>query len=81
MTETWLAPLDNIKDFTIEGCHTPLFQNSYRQQYTHGVVITFVHNDIEKHKTVQSMFFVDNYNHCLATEITLTINQSHFQHI
>ena len=41
MTETWLGPLDNIKDITVlvEGCHTPLFEN--RQQCTHGGIITY----------------------------------------
>ena len=69
LTETWLGNLDNIKDFEIDGYHTPLFQN--RQQSTGGGVITYIHKDIDKHKKVQNMSFVDEFNHCLATEITI----------
>ena len=69
LTETWLGPLDNIKDFEIDGYHTPLFQN--RQHSTHGGVITYIHKDIEKHKYIPSMSFVDQYNHCLATEVNI----------
>ena len=69
LTESWLGPLDNINDFAIDGYHTPLFQN--RQHSTHGGVITYIHKDIDKHRNVPSMSFVDEFNHCLATEITI----------
>ncbi len=36
-----------------------------------GGVITYIHQDIPKHKVVESMSFVDECNHCLATEITI----------
>ena len=69
LTETWLGNLDNIKDFEIEGYHTPLYQN--RQQSSRGGVITYVHKDIEKYKNIPSMSFVDQHNHCLATEVNI----------
>ena len=70
LTETWLKESDNIKDFEIDGYHTPLFQN--RSDNLHGGgVMTYIHKDIEHHKMVKSFSFVDNFNNCLATEIQL----------
>ena len=69
LTETWLGPLDNIKDFKIDGYHMPLFQN--RQQNAHGGVITYIHKDIETYKEMQNLSFVDQHNHCLATVVNI----------
>ena len=33
--------------------------------------MTYIHLDIENHKSIKHMSFVDDFNHCLATEINL----------
>ena len=70
LNETWLGPLDNIKDFEIEGYHTPLFQNRIGNKHGGGVA-TYIHKDIPKFKQIKNLSFVDEYNHCLATEIEI----------
>ena len=70
LTESWLGPLDNIKDFEIDGYHTPLYQNRIENIHGGGVV-TYIHKDIPKHKHIKHLSFVDGFNHCLGTEITL----------
>ena len=42
LTESWLGPLDNIKDFEIDGYHTPLYQNCIEN--IHGFT-TYIHKD------------------------------------
>ena len=70
LTETWLKESDNIKDFEIEGYHTPQMQN--RSDNLHGGgVMTYIHKDIQNHKTVKTLSFNDNFNNCLATEIQI----------
>ena len=70
LTESWLGPLDNIKDFEIEGYHTPLYQNRI-ENIRGGGVVTFIHKDISKHKHIKDLSFVDSFNHCLGTEIII----------
>ena len=70
LTETWLKELDNINDFELDGYHTPQFQNR-PDDISGGGVVTYIHKDIEIHKHVKNLSFVDEYNHCLATEIQL----------
>ena len=70
LTESWLGEKDNIEDFRIDGYHKPLHQN--RLGYMHGGgVTTYIHKDITKHKGLKNLSFVDEFNHCLATEITI----------
>ena len=71
LTESWLSSLDNIKDFEIDGYHTPLYQNRIGNSHGGGVV-TYIHKDISKYKHLKHFSFVDSFNHCLATEITIT---------
>ena len=80
LTESWLGPLDNIKDFHIDGYHTPLHQNRLQDLYGGGVV-TYIHKDIPKHKYAKHLSFVDEYNHCLATEITINNKTTTFLNI
>ena len=70
LTESWLGSLDNIKDFEIDGNHTPLYQNRVGNIHGGGVV-TYIHKDISKHKYLKHLSFVDSFNHCLGTEITI----------
>ena len=70
LTETWLGPLDNIADFDLDGYHTPLFQNRIGNKHGGGV-LTYVHKDIEKCKFNKQMSFADEFNHCLAVDITI----------
>ena len=70
LTETWLGPLDNTDDFKLEGYHPPHYQNRIGNMHGGGV-ITYVHKNISKQKLVKSMSYVDEFNHCLATEITI----------
>ena len=62
LTETWLKELDNIKDFELDGYHTPQFQNR-PDDISGGGVITYIHKDIEIHKHVKNLSFVDEHNH------------------
>ena len=80
LTESWLGPLDNIDDFELNGYQTPIFQNRLGN-FHGGGVITYIHRDIEKHRYVKNMSFVDEYNHCLATEITVNNKASTFLNI
>ena len=68
LNESWLGPLDNIKDYEIEGYHTPITQNRVQSRHGGGV-LTYLHKDISKFKPVKNLTFSDNYNHCLATEV------------
>ena len=68
LTETWLSENDNIDDFKIEGYHPPLAQN--RKNKHGGGVITYIHKDINKYKVNKTLTYLDEYNHCLATDIT-----------
>ena len=75
LTETWLGPLDNIEDFELEGYNTPLFQNR-TGDFCGGGVITYIHKDITTFKYVKGISFVDTFNHCLATELTINNKKS-----
>ena len=46
-----------------------------------GGVITYIHKDIPKHNLLKSMSFVDEFNHCLATEITINNKTTTFLNI
>ena len=70
LTETWINELDNIDDFTLEGYHTPLYQNRPNGSQRGGVM-TYIHKDIKNYKIVKNLSFADNFNHFLATEIQL----------
>ena len=80
LTESWLSPLDNIKDFELEGYHSPLYQNRIGNMHGGGV-ITYVHKDISKHRLVKNLSFVDEYNHCLATEVNINNKVTTFLNI
>ena len=69
LTETWLADSDNPDDYNIEGYHLPLLQN--RKNKHGGGVMTYIHKDIDKYKVNKSVTYSDEYNHCLATDITI----------
>ena len=70
LTESWLGPQDNIDDFRLDGYHTPLYQNRTGNMIGGGVV-TYVHKDIAIHKHIKHLSFVDNFNNCLATDVTI----------
>ena len=70
LTESWLGPMDNINDYELAGYHTPLYQNRVGNKHGGGV-ITYIHKDIEKHKLLKNLSFVDENNHCLATEVII----------
>ena len=70
VTESWLGENDNIEDFQLDGYHTPQFQNR-PNNLTGGGVITYIHKDISNHKYMKDLSFADDYNNCLATEITV----------
>ena len=80
LTETWLGSLDNIKDYELEGYHSPLYQNRVGNMHGGGV-ITYVHKDINKHRIVKNLSFVDEFNHCLATEVTINSKTTTFLNI
>ena len=80
LTESWLGPLDNIKDFTLDGYHPPKYQNRIGNLHGGGV-ITYVHKDITKIRAVKNLSFVDEFNHCLATEITINNKSATFLNI
>jgi len=69
LTETWLTENDNPEDYNLEGYHPPLLQN--RRNKHGGGVMTYVHKNIEKYKINSAFNLLDEYNHCLATEITI----------
>ena len=69
LTETWLKESHNVDDFKLDGYHTPQAQNRPNNLYGGGVM-TYIHKDIQSHKIVKNLSFVDNFNHCLATEIS-----------
>ena len=80
LTESWLGELDNIEDFKLDGYHKPLYQN--RLGYMHGGgVITYIHTDITKHKYSKNLSFVDQFNHCLATEVTINNKNTTFLNV
>ena len=80
ITESWLGELDNIKDFELDGYHTPHFQNRPNGLFGGGVM-TYIHKDIDKHKVVQNLSFSDEFNNCLAVEITLNNKKNFLKHI
>ncbi len=80
LTESWLGPNDNIKDFEIEGYHIPHCQNRIGNMHGGGV-ITYIHRDIPKYKVVESISFVDEFNHCLVTEIAINNKTTTFLNI
>ena len=68
ITESWLSEKDNIVDYTLPGYHPPLYQN----RNTHGGgVITYIHEDIKTFKINKTASYLDEYNHFLATDITI----------
>ena len=69
LTETWLGTLDNLDDYEIPGYHTPIKQDRLRNKHGGGVM-TYIHKDIEKHKYNKGLSSVDDFNHCLAVDIT-----------
>ena len=75
LTESWLGPLDNIKDFSLNSYYPPQHQNRIGNIHGGGV-ITYIHKDINKMKTVKNLSFVDEYNHCLAIEVTINNKSS-----
>ena len=80
LTESWLGELDNIEDFKLDGYHTPYFQNRPNDLFGGGV-ITYIHKDIDKHKLVTNLSFSDEFNNCLAVEITLNNKTTTFLNI
>ena len=80
LTETWLGPLDNIEDFELEGYYSPLYQNR-TGNFCGGGVITYIHKDVTKFKYVKNLSFVDSFNHCLATEISINNKVSTFLNV
>ena len=69
LTETWLNDNDNSDDYNIEGYHPPVLQN--RNNKYGGGVMTYIHKDIEKYKVNKSLTYLDEFNHCLATDINI----------
>ena len=80
LTESWLGSLDNIDDFKLDGYHTPLYQNRLDNIHGGGVV-TYFHKDIPKFKYAKHLSFVDEYNNCLAAEITVKNKTTTFLNI
>ena len=70
LTESWLGDLDNINDYKLDGYNIPYFQNRSNNS-PGGGVITYIHQDIREHKAIKQLSFVDKFNHCMATEITV----------
>ena len=70
LTETWLNNNDNLLDYELDGYHPPLNQTRSGNKHGGGV-ITYIHRDINKHKLNKSLCFVDEFNHCLATDVTI----------
>ena len=69
LTETWLGDSDDINDYKIDGYYPPLYQN--RSKKHGGGVITYIHEDISTFKLNKKLTFMDEFNHCLATDITV----------
>ena len=70
LTESWLGTLDNIDDFKLDGYYPPQYQNRIGNMHGGGVV-TYIHRDITRQKVVKNLSFVDEFNHCLATEVII----------
>ena len=75
LTETWLNNEANIKDFAIDGYHTPMVQN--RDNKNGGGVLVYLSERFEKFHIRKDLCFKDEFNHCLTIEYTIN-NQKNF---
>ena len=69
LTETWLDSSNNLKDFEIEGYHTPIIQN--RENKIGGGVLIYFHKSISHFRIRKDLCFKSQHNNCLTVEYTL----------
>ena len=68
LTETWLTDKHNIKDFEINGYHSPIVQN--RESKSGGGVLIYLHERFNQFHIRKDLSFKDEFNHCLTVEYT-----------